>query len=62
MEGLPEVAVISLKGVVYSKSVRIGGDKFDEAIIDHIRRNFGVIIGLPTAEKIKKEIGCGLSK
>lgn len=56
--GTSEVGVISLNGIVYSTSVRIGGDKFDEAIIDYIRRNFGVYIGTPTAEKIKKEIGC----
>lgn len=56
--GTSEVAIISLNGIVYSTSVRIGGDKFDEAIIDYVRRNFGVYIGYPTAERIKKEIGC----
>lgn len=56
--GTSEVGIISLNGIVYSTSVRIGGDKFDEAIIDYVRRNFGVYIGFPTAEKIKKEIGC----
>ncbi len=56
--GTSEVAVISLNGIVYSSSVRTGGDKFDAAIIDYVRRNFGIVIGLPTAEKIKKEIGC----
>ncbi|PIE42510.1 MAG: rod shape-determining protein [Gammaproteobacteria bacterium] len=56
--GTTEVAVISLNGIVYSNSVRIGGDKFDEAIIDYVRRSFGVFIGHPTAERIKKEIGC----
>ncbi len=56
--GTTEVGVISLNGIVYSNSVRIGGDKFDEAIIDYVRRSFGVFIGHPTAERIKKEIGC----
>ncbi len=55
--GTSEVAVISLNGIVYSASVRIGGDRFDEAIINYIRRNFGMLIGEPTAEKIKEEIG-----
>lgn len=56
--GTSEVAVISLNGIVYSASVRVGGDKFDSAIIDYVRRNFGIVIGLPTAERIKMEIGC----
>ncbi|QJC33109.1 rod shape-determining protein [Enterobacteriaceae endosymbiont of Donacia clavipes] len=55
--GTTEVAVISLNGVVYSSSVRIGGDKFDEAIISHVRRNYGSLIGEATAEKIKHQIG-----
>ncbi|MCC2617649.1 rod shape-determining protein [Aestuariibacter halophilus] len=55
--GTTEVAIISLNGVVYSSSVRIGGDKFDEAIINYIRRNFGSLIGEATAERIKHEIG-----
>tara|TARA_Y100001935_G_scaffold242853_1_gene233694 strand:- start:16066 stop:17115 length:1050 start_codon:yes stop_codon:yes gene_type:complete len=55
--GTSEVAVISLNGIVYSSSVRIGGDKFDEAIINYIRRNYGTLIGEATAEKIKKRIG-----
>ncbi|WP_111978310.1 rod shape-determining protein [Algibacillus agarilyticus] len=55
--GTTEVAVISLNGVVYASSVRIGGDKFDEAIISYIRRNFGSSIGEATAERIKHEIG-----
>jgi len=49
--------VISLGGAVYSGSVRVGGDKFDEAIINYIRRNYGMLIGETTAESIKKEIG-----
>lgn len=55
--GTSEVAVISLNGIVYSASVRVGGDRFDEAIISYVRRNFGVLIGEPTAERIKHEIG-----
>ncbi|QJC35105.1 MreB/Mrl family cell shape determining protein [Enterobacteriaceae endosymbiont of Donacia proxima] len=55
--GTTEVAVISLNGVVYSSSVRIGGDRFDESIINHVRRNYGSLIGEVTAEKIKHRIG-----
>jgi rod shape-determining protein MreB len=55
--GTTEVAVISLSGIVYSESVRIGGDRFDEAIINYIRRNYGALIGESTAERIKHEIG-----
>lgn len=55
--GTSEVAIISLNGIVYAASVRIGGDKFDEAIISYVRRNYGTLIGEATAERIKKEIG-----
>jgi len=55
--GSTDVGVISLGGIVYSTSVRVGGDKFDEAIINYIRRNYGMLIGEVTAETIKKEIG-----
>jgi rod shape-determining protein MreB len=55
--GTTEVGVISLGGIVYSNSVRVGGDKFDEAIISYIRRNYGMLIGETTAEEIKKQIG-----
>ena len=55
--GTSEVAIISLSGIVYSESVRIGGDKFDESIISYIRRNYGSLIGESTAERIKHEIG-----
>jgi rod shape-determining protein MreB len=55
--GTTEVGVISLGGMVYSGSVRVGGDKFDEAIINYIRRNYGMLVGEMTAEMIKKEIG-----
>ncbi len=55
--GTSEVAIISLNGVVYSASARIGGDRFDEAIMNYVRRNYGSIIGESTAERIKHEIG-----
>jgi len=55
--GTTEVAVISLSDIVYSRSVRVGGDKMDEAIISYIRRVHNLLIGESTAEKIKKEIG-----
>ena len=55
--GTSDVAVIALGGMVYSGSVRVGGDKLDEAIINYISRNFGMLIGENTAEKIKKTIG-----
>jgi len=55
--GTSEVAVISLNGIVYSASVRIGGDRFDEAIINYVRRNYGTLIGEATAEQIKHEVG-----
>ena len=55
--GTSEVAVISLNGIVYSASVRIGGDRFDEAIVNYVRRNYGSLIGESTAERIKQEIG-----
>src|SRR6202021_761954 len=55
--GTSEVAVVSLNGIVYAASVRMGGDKFDEAIIQYIRRNYGILIGEATAERIKIEIG-----
>ncbi|MDR2165139.1 MAG: rod shape-determining protein [Zoogloeaceae bacterium] len=55
--GTTEVGVISLGGMVYSGSVRIGGDKLDEAIVNYISRNYGMLIGENTAENIKKTIG-----
>lgn len=55
--GTTEVAIISLNGVVYSASVRIGGDRFDESIINYVRRNYGSLIGETTAERIKQTIG-----
>ena len=55
--GTSEVAVISLNGIVYAASVRIGGDRFDDAIINYVRRNYGILIGEATAERIKIAIG-----
>jgi rod shape-determining protein MreB len=55
--GTTEVAVISLAGIVYSKSVRVGGDKMDEAILQHIKRKYNLLIGERTAELIKTTIG-----
>lgn len=55
--GTTEIAILSLNGVVYSDSVRIGGDRFDEAITNYVRRNFGSVIGDSTAERIKIEVG-----
>ncbi|GEK47078.1 rod shape-determining protein [Halomonas pacifica] len=56
--GTSEIAIISLNGVVYSESIRVGGDRFDEAIIAYVRRHYGSLIGEATAERIKQEIGC----
>jgi rod shape-determining protein MreB len=55
--GTTEVAVISLSGVVYSKSVRVGGDKMDEAIMQHVKRKYNMLIGESTAESIKIQAG-----
>lgn len=55
--GTTEVAVISLNGVVYSSSVRIGGDRFDEYIINYVKKTYGALIGEVTAERIKHNIG-----
>ncbi len=55
--GTSEVAVISLNGIVYAQSARIGGDRFDDAIVNYVRRNYGILIGETTAERIKIEIG-----
>ncbi|OUS01797.1 rod shape-determining protein [Gammaproteobacteria bacterium 42_54_T18] len=56
--GTTEIALISLNGIVYSDSVRIGGDTFDESIVTYVRRNYGSLIGEATAERIKEEIAC----
>ncbi len=58
--GTTEVAVISLAGVVYAKSVRVGGDKLDEAIVQHLKRKYNLLIGERTAEQIKIEIGSAM--
>ncbi len=55
--GTTEIAVMSLNGIVYSDSVRVGGDRLDETIIKYIRSQYGTIIGEATAERIKQEVG-----
>jgi len=55
--GTTEVAVLSLGGIVYSRSIRVGGHKMDEAIIGYIRRNHNLLVGESSAERIKHEIG-----
>ena len=55
--GTSEVAVLSLNGIVYSESIRVGGDRLDDAIINYVRRNYGTMIGEATAERIKHTIG-----
>jgi rod shape-determining protein MreB and related proteins len=59
--GTTEVAVLSLSGIVYSRSVRVGGDKMDEAIIGYIRRHHNLLIGESSAERIKMDIGAAAS-
>ncbi len=59
--GTTEIAIISLNGIVFSESVRIGGDRFDEAIVGYVRRRFGTLIGDSTSEKIKHEIGTAVT-
>lgn len=58
--GTTEVAVISLGGIVYSHSVRIGGDAMDKAIIEHIKKHYSILVGERTAEEIKKQLGSAL--
>jgi rod shape-determining protein MreB len=58
--GTTEVAVLSLGGIVYSRSVRVGGDMMDEAIISYIRREHNLLIGEASAERIKKEVGAAM--
>lgn len=55
--GTTEIAIMSLNGIVYADSVRVGGDKFDDTIIRYIRSQYGTVIGEATAERIKKEVG-----
>ena len=59
--GTTEIAIISLNGIVFSESVRIGGDRFDEAIVGYVRRRFGTLIGDSTAERIKQDIGTAVA-
>ena len=56
--GTTEVAVLSLGGIVYARSVRVGGDKMDDAIISYIRRHHNLLVGEASAERILKEVGC----
>lgn len=58
--GTTEVAVLSLGGIVYSQSVRVGGDKMDTGIISYLRRYYNLLVGDVTAERIKKEIGTAI--
>jgi rod shape-determining protein MreB len=58
--GTAEIAVISLKGIVYSQSIRVGGDKMDEAISNYIKRRYNVLVGERTAEQIKIAVGSAL--
>ncbi len=58
--GTTEVAVLSLGGIAYTSSVRVGGDKMDEAVVSFVRRNYNLLIGESTAERIKKEIGTAI--
>ena len=55
--GTTEVAVISLAGIVYSKSIRVGGDEMDESILNHVKRSYNLLIGERTAEEVKIQIG-----
>ncbi len=55
--GTTEVGVLSLNGIVYSESIRVGGDRFDEAIVGYVRRHYSTLIGEATAERVKHEIG-----
>lgn len=59
--GTTEVAVLSLGGIVYANSTRVGGDKMDDALINYIRRNHNLLIGETSAERIKKEIGTAMT-
>lgn len=58
--GTTEVAVITLKGVVFCQSVRVGGDEMDRAIVNYVKRKYNLLIGERTAEQVKMEIGCAL--
>src|SRR5206468_4734366 len=58
--GTTEVGVISLQGLAFCRSARVGGDRMDEAIASYVRRNFNLLIGEGTAERVKMEIGSAL--
>lgn len=58
--GTSEIAIISLKGIVFSQAVRVGGDKFDDAIANYVRRRHSVLIGERTAEEIKLAVGAAI--
>lgn len=60
--GTSEIAILSLNGIVGSSSVRIGGDRFDDAIINYVRRHYGILIGEATAERIKLTVGCAFPR
>jgi rod shape-determining protein MreB len=59
--GTTEVAVLSLRGLAYTTSVRVGGDKMDEAIVSYVRRHHNLLIGEATAERIKKDYGIAIA-
>ena len=55
--GTTEVAVISLGGIVVSQSIRVGGDEMDEAVINHVKKEYKLLVGQQTAEEVKLEVG-----
>jgi rod shape-determining protein MreB len=59
--GTTEIAILALNGVVFSSSLKTGGDRFNESIVSYLRRKYGVLIGESTAERIKERIGCASS-
>ena len=56
--GTTEIAILALNGVVFSSSLKTGGDRFNESIVSYLRRKYGVLIGESTAERIKESVGC----
>ncbi len=60
--GTTEIAILSLNGIVYSASVRIGGDKFDDSIVNYVKRKYSILIGESTAEKVKQKIGTAVHR
>ena len=59
--GTTEIAILALNGVVFSSSLKTGGDRFNESIVSYLRRKYGVLIGESTAERIKEKLGCASS-